>query len=373
MKKNIAILGVNNTIGIKAVDFFKNNSNKYNLYALSYDDSSENLDLFVSQIKELSPKRVFVENKKDADYILSKIKDLDIYIGSDNFPSFVSSSEIDEVVSALTGISSVKKILSSVYEFKDITLLNTSPLLYCGRIIINEVKSKGVNLNIFSYPVYSLDFINKAKNKSSILEIQLFSKKSEKEKISISDFKTRTDFIKKYYSINKIRLVNDMYLLHYIYNFSQNQFTFINQTEKIVNTNIKFSNGTNIIFAATLNINSIFNYYFLDKEHILDKDIISEKEITVSFSKIKTSSEKFLDLGLYALNKGGSSPIIYFITIETLLNKIYSSEIKENIDIYKITKDLIEDKSLYDKFPDLSSVYAIEQLILKKIENYKSS
>ena len=37
MKKNIVILGSNNDLGNKALDFFLNNSNKFNIFGLSYE------------------------------------------------------------------------------------------------------------------------------------------------------------------------------------------------------------------------------------------------------------------------------------------------------------------------------------------------
>jgi 1-deoxy-D-xylulose 5-phosphate reductoisomerase len=366
MKKNIVILGSNNLIGVKAIDFFKNNLNKYKIIGLSYDSKINNIDLFILQIKELNPKRVFVVNQKDAEYIESKVK-VDIFCNHDNFTEFIKFSQINEVVSAISGIASVKKILSSIYEFKDITLLNTSPLLYCGKIIVNEAKSKGVNLNIFSYPVYSLDFFKNFKNISDIDKIYLFSKKRNNTAISINNFNNYISYLKEFYSLNKIRLVNDMFLINYIYDISPGDFSFYSQSSKIININLKFINGTSIIFASVLNLESMFNYYFLKLDKIEKKDILDKNEISLSFKKIDISKEKYLDLGVSALKRGGSCPIIYYITIETLLNLIYTRKIKEKIDIFSILKEFVEDKSLYNKYPDLDSVCAIEETIIKKI------
>lgn len=371
MKKNIVLLGSNNSIGIEALKYFKENSNKFIVYGLSYDFKEKNLDYFISQIKEIKPKIIYIDNKDDFDYIKSKVEDdlFNFYISEDNFSVFIKPFEIDEVVSSLSGISSVKKILSSVYEFKDITLLNTSPLLYCGKIIVNEVKSKGVSLKVFSYPLYSLDFISKANNLKYIQKINLFSKSKNKDKnIKKNDYRDIQSYLKKFYSANKIRLVNDMFLINYIYDISPNQFGFYEQSKKIVNLDIKFNNGTSVVFAANLNLKSIFNYYYLDTENLLDKDLVDDTEkLSLTFSKINLKDERYLDLGVTALLKGGSLPIVYYITIELILDLIYNNKIKENVNIYNILKESIEDKSLYSKFPDLSSICSIEKKIYNKI------
>jgi hypothetical protein len=338
MIRNISLLGSNNDIGIKAINFFKSNKNNFNIYSISYDSRSDNLDFFISQIKDINPKKIFVPLKEDAKYIESKIK-IEIFSGSDNFPDFIKSSDIDEVVSSLSGISSVKKILSSIYEYKDITLLNTSPLLYCGKIIINEVRSKGVKLNVFSYPVYSLDFIFKTLNTKSIKSINLFTNKKEKNDfVSIDDSKNFISYLKKYYSQNNIRLVNDMFIINYIYNISIDSFSFFTQSKKVLNLEANFINGTSILFKSNLNIDSIFNYYFLENNFLENNPKKDNDEFSISFKQINFVKDKFLSLGLEALKKGGSYPIIYYISIETLLNYIYKRKIKENINIYKITK-----------------------------------
>lgn len=371
MKKNIIILGSNNNIGSKAIDYFLEHENKFLIYGLSFDSKTKNIDKFILQVKKLEPKRVYVLNKSDFDYIESKIDNysIELFYGEDKFLDFIKVPEIDEIVSALSGISSVKKILSAIYEFKDITLLNTSPLLYCGRIIVNEVRSKGVNLKIFSYPLYSLDFLSKLNKLENVYKIALFSKKSDqKEKLDISDYKDNLSYLKKFYSLNRIRLVNDMFLINYLYNVDSTQFSFYEQSKKLINIDVKFNNGTSIIFAANLNINSIFNYYYLNNSNNLEKDVFNEKDIiNISFSKLDLNKEKFLELGIYSLNRGGSVPIIYYITIELLLNLIYNREIKQNINIYAILKEFIEDKSLYSKYPDLSSVCSIEEKIKLEI------
>lgn len=367
MKKNIVILGSNNSLGVQAINFFKKNLNKYFIYGISYDNNVDNINLFINQIKELKPKKIFLTQQNDAEHIKAKI-DVEIIQGFDNFTNFISNKKIDEVISSLSGIFSVKYILSSIYEYKDITLLNTSPLLYNGKIIINEIKSKGIDLKIFSYPLYSLDFINKSLNKRLIDEIQLFSVMKKNQELTFTDFKTTDEYFKYFFSVNKIRLVIDMFLLHYMYDFPANKFSFMNQSKKLMNANIKYQNGTNIYFAAKLNLTSIFNYYYLGKNNVQEKNL-EETKINVNFTKITPNSEKYLDLGIKALEKGGSMIFVYYYSITYLLNEFVNKKIKEKV-IYEITKNLIEDKTLYHKYPDLSTISAIENSIVKKINSF---
>jgi 1-deoxy-D-xylulose 5-phosphate reductoisomerase len=364
MIKNIVILGSNNDLGNKSFDFFKS-CNKYKIIGLSFDSKLDNIDFFLNQINEINPKRIFLPNKEYVSIIESK-SNAELFVGQENYPIFIKSTEIDHVISALSGITSVKKILSSIYEYKDITLLNTSPLLYSGKIIINEAKSKAVKLNIFSYSVYSLNFLGNLNVIDKIKKINLFSNKKSKD-IDIFDYKNYILFLKDFYSKNKIRLVNDMFLIYYLYDIPYHMFDFYQQTEKFSNISVNFNNGTSILFNSNLDINSIFNYYFLNNK----KDENSSSQTffkNISFSKIDLRSEKYLQLGLFCTEKGGSYPIVYYITVELLSNYIYNGKIsfKEN-DIYSILKEIVEDKALFKKYPDLSSVISIEEQIIKRL------
>lgn len=367
MIKNIAILGSNNDLGDKAFNFF-NSSSKYKIIALTFDSKLDNIDFFLKQIEIINPKRIFLANKKYQEIVESKTK-AELFVGQENYPNFIKTREIDHVISALSGITSVKKILSSIYEYKDVTLVNTSPLLYSGKIIINEAKSKAVKLNLFSYPVYSLDFIDKLNIVDKIVKISLFSNKKNKD-IDVYDYKNYISFLKDFYSKNKIRLANDIFLIYYLYDISFHSFDFYEQSEKFLNISINFNNGTSILFNSNLNIDSIFNYYFSDNNR-KDEGFISQEYFKkINFSKIDINLEKYLNLGIFCIEKGGSYPIVYYITIELISNYIYNRKIDlDKYDVYSILEEIVKDKTLFKKYPDLSSVISIEERIIKKLDS----
>jgi 1-deoxy-D-xylulose 5-phosphate reductoisomerase len=370
MKKNIVILGSNNILGVKALDFFKKYPNKFNIYGLSYDSNSNNIDLFIEQINLLNPISVYVEDKESKDKILNEIDysiEFSIYCGFDEFNKFISIIDIDEILCSLYGIDSVKKILSIIHEFKDVTLLNTSPLLYSGKIIPMEAESKGVKLNVFSYPVYSLDQIFKFKNKDDIYKLTLFSLKRDITKhIDPIDYESSIEYIKDFYSINKLRVVNDLFIIYYLYDISLNKINFYNQSKQLLNVSVKFKDGSNFIHSASLKINSIFNYYFLENYNI-NNEIPEDNHLLLKLDKININDYRFLKLGIDALNKGSMSPIIFYIASEIMLRLIYHKKLKKNASIYNVLKELLNNQEFYSKHPDFSVIYAVEDKIKKYI------
>jgi len=372
MIKNIVILGSNNKLGCSIISFFKNYSNIYSIYGLTYDSKRNNIDEFIEQVNTFNCKRIYVNNKTDAEYIESKVN-TKIFIGYESFIHFIKSTDIDEVVSTLSGIISVKKILSVIHEFKDLTLVNTSPLLYSGNIIPKEAISKGIKLNIVSYPAYS---INQFKNNRNILDIRrinLFTTFKKKKLLPSYEYDNLHDYIKAFYSINNIRILNDLFLCHYQYNIDPNNFNFFYQDKKLISIILEFKEGGSIIYSANKNLISIYNYYFLRNLNITIKDTDNFDYAKLSFKieKIDVSKERYLALGLSALKKGGSLPILFYIATESFIELLYNNKILKNIELYTVLKRVLDDPLLYKKYPDLSTIYAFENKINEiLINNY---
>ena len=371
MNKNIFILGSNNLLGITALNFLKNHLNKFVITGVSYDSTVNNLDLFIKQIKEFNIKTIYVDDANLIDIIESKVN-VKIYNSQSNFNKFIKENDVDDIFCSLAGIDSVKKILSVIHELKDVTLLNTSPILYSGRIIPLEAQSKGVKLRIFSYTAYSIDkylYLNRLNDINKIYIYTLKRKDSEK-KIDVFDFDNFSKFVKHFYSVNKIRVVNDLFLLNYIYNIPLNKISISQQSKRFVSLGINFSNGSSLLNIANQNIQSIFNYYFLDSSVDSNNNIgIKLDNFNVSFSKLDLSKEKYLKLGLDALERSGSIPIIYYITVETVTKLMYYNKLKKNVSLFKILKEIINIKELYSRHPDLSTIYSIENKVINFINS----
>ena len=107
MLKNIVILGSNNVLGIKAIDFFKRYSNKYKIYGISFDGSIDNLPYFIEQIKEIQPKAIFFENSSfEEDILKYGVFDCSVFLGNNHFINFIHPHLL--IYRLLNYISSIK-------------------------------------------------------------------------------------------------------------------------------------------------------------------------------------------------------------------------------------------------------------------------
>jgi len=379
MKKNIVILGSNSELSITIIDFFKKYNNKYNIVGITYDGSEDNLDLFLKQIKEINPKSIYVDKKEDFDLIQAKeISDnQNLFYGDDSFIKFLKSTEIDIVVSSLRGSSSIKKILSSIYEYKDITLLNSSPILYSGQVIVQEAKSKGVSLNICTYPIYSLAQFLRSRKIEDIYSLHFFSSKHKEETknkdLDPDDYDNYLKFVKKYNSINKTKVLYEAFLTYYLYNIPINKINFYEQSKSLISIAVQFKDGSNLLNTTNKDIENIFNYFFLDSDLLTKQNIPIYETLTISICKINLDDYKLLKLGVNALERKGSTPILFYITLDKLIEMIYGKTLKKGTDVSKVIEEIINDKEIYNKKLDLGSIYALEKRISDRLNEKYSN
>ncbi|GEM_PF-1375863 len=371
MKNTIVLLGSNTDLGIKIIELFLKYQNKFQIVGLTYDHTLNNLDLFLKQVKSLNPKSIYFDRQEDYKLISeNEFSDkVEVFCEEDSFIKFIRSTEIDIVVSSLRGSSCVKKILSSIHEHKDITLLDSAPLLYSGAIIVQEAKSRGVSLDVFTYQVFSLVQFLKARRTNDVYSLHFFSSKhNEKIKdIDPDNYKTYFEFIKKYNSLIKTKILFEAYLVNYIYNIPVSQMSFYEQNKPVISIAAQFKDGSNLLNMTSRNFESIFNYYFLDSDLLIDQKYIIYDSLTLSVNKIDINNFDLLKLGINALEKGGSTPILFYLALDKLTELMYTKKLKIGVDIYKIIENIITDKELYTKKPDLSFIYALDKKISTRL------
>jgi len=367
MRKDIVLLGSNTDLGIKIIELFLKYPNKFQIVGLTYDRTLNNQDVFLKQVKCLNPKSIYFDKLEDYKLIPeNEFSDkVDVFYEDESFIKFIKSTEIDIVVSSLRGGSCVKKILSSIHEYKDITILDSAPLLYSGAIIVQEAKSKGVSLNVFTYQVFSLVQFLKARRTNDVYSLHFFSSKhTEKVKdIDPEDYKTYFEFIKKYNSLIKTKILFEAYLVNYIYNIPISQMSFYEQSKPVISIAAQFKDGSNLLNMTSRNFESIFNYYFLDSDLLINQKYIIYDSLTLSVNKIDINNYELLKLGINALENGGSNPILFYLALDKLTELMYTKKLKIGTDIYKVIVEIISDKELHNKKPDLSFIYALDKKI----------
>ncbi len=134
MKKRIAILGSTGSIGTQTLDIVRNNSERFEVYALT---GNRNLDLLVQQAREFKPEAVCIADETLYTPLCEALSDLPVKVwaGADAIAEMVTLPSIDVVVAAMVGYAGLKPTMEAIRAGKTIALANKETLVVAGELI----------------------------------------------------------------------------------------------------------------------------------------------------------------------------------------------------------------------------------------------
>jgi len=74
-----------------------------------------------------------------------------------------------------------------------------------------------------------------------------------------------------------------------------------------------------------------------------------------------------LKLAISCLEKGGTLPVVYFLTIEIIKQGIYTNKLKDDIDIYNVLSEILSIPEMYNSSINLNVIYVLETKIKQTI------
>lgn len=141
-KKRIILLGSTGSIGTQTLDIVRENSESFEIVALT---CRNRIEILMEQIKEFAPKAVCVGNEESAAHISAAFPDIPVYVGNDGLKEIVKIDG-DIVLNALMGISGMSPTYEAIKTGKDIALANKETLVAGGSLIMKLVKEYGVKI-----------------------------------------------------------------------------------------------------------------------------------------------------------------------------------------------------------------------------------
>lgn len=134
MKKQIAILGSTGSIGRQALQVIEANSDLYEVYALTANNSVE---LLAEQARRFLPEAVVIANEQKYPILKEALKDVPVkvYAGRDAICQIVESGPIDLVLAAMVGYAGLLPTMHAIRAGKAIALANKETLVVAGELI----------------------------------------------------------------------------------------------------------------------------------------------------------------------------------------------------------------------------------------------
>jgi 1-deoxy-D-xylulose-5-phosphate reductoisomerase len=143
--KNITILGSTGSIGVSTLEIVAAHPDRFRVVAMT---AGKNLELFVRQIKQFTPRIAVVASTADVPRLKELCSGLDVTIlgGTEGLIAAATAYETEMVVAAIVGAAGLVPTAAAIRARKDIALANKETLVTAGHLFMDLVAEFGVRL-----------------------------------------------------------------------------------------------------------------------------------------------------------------------------------------------------------------------------------
>ncbi len=144
--KKIALLGSTGSIGVNALNVIRANPEKYKVVALA---AGKNIELLLKQIEDFRPMTVAVLDEALATELeerSGKGEKFEISFGTEGLVRIATLTEVDTVISAITGAAGLLPTYEAIKAGKQIALANKETMVMAGPLVLSEAEKHNVSI-----------------------------------------------------------------------------------------------------------------------------------------------------------------------------------------------------------------------------------
>lgn len=141
--KELAIFGSTGSIGCSTLNVVRRHRDRF---AVSILAAGRNLQRLIEQIREFTPRHVYIIEEKDAAVLKALFPGLDIYRGEDGMDKVSCLTDFDIGVSALVGVAGLRPTWNMIHNGKTVALANKEVLVAGGRLVMEAARKQGAAL-----------------------------------------------------------------------------------------------------------------------------------------------------------------------------------------------------------------------------------
>lgn len=145
--KKISILGSTGSIGTQSLEVVTENTDKFEVFALSCNSDYEKM---LEQIENFKPKYAVINKEEAFEKLLEAVKtknlDTEILLGMDGLVKVVSAKEVDIVLVSIVGNAALIPTVEAIKAKKRIALANKEVLVTSGKLIMELIKEHEVEI-----------------------------------------------------------------------------------------------------------------------------------------------------------------------------------------------------------------------------------
>ena len=344
--KNIILLGATGSIGESCLNVIRQNKKEFNLLGIGL---GSNLDKAQKIAQEFEPEHIFI-SESNLDNSHQLFRRYPRILNSENeLQQLIQDSNVDIVVSAISGFAGLKASYFAIDAGKTILVANKESIVAAGDILIPLAEAKNSNI----IPVDSEhnaihQCLPPYRNLDEVAKIIItasggpFKDKTFKElaEVSLQDaLKHPTWNMGTKITIDSATLVNkclELIEAHHLFQIPESKIEIVLHPQSIIHSMVTFIDGSTMAQLSNPNMEvPIANALGLGRRLPINFEPIHFSGLSFSFEPIPEGREVIFEIAREVCNQGGNLGVIFNAANEVAVESFINKNINF-VDIYRV-------------------------------------
>lgn len=370
--KRVTILGATGSIGTQTLDVISQNSDDFEVVALT---ASESVEKMAELIQRFCPSYAVMKNEEKAEELRKLLPNhsCEILYGMDGFVAVSTLPNVDVVVAAMVGMIGLRPVMEAIRAGKDIALANKETLVTAGHIIMPLAKEYGVSILPVDSEHSAIFQCLNGEKKSQIDTLFLTASggpfrhgtKEELEKVTVEQALMHPNWsMGAKITIDSATMINkglEMIEAKWLFDVDIDKIHVLVQPKSVIHSMVGFVDGAVMAQLGTPDMRLPIQYalYYPERNYLGGERLNFEALADIQFEKPNTDVLRGIPIAVGASRIGGS-----MLTAMNAANEYAVARfLKKDIAFLQIY-DMIEyamSKHQVIKHPDLSQILETER------------
>lgn len=370
--KRVTILGATGSIGTQTLDVISQNSDDFEVVALT---ASESVEKMAELIQRFCPSYAVMKNEEKAEELRKLLPNhsCEILYGMDGFVAVSTLPNVDVVVAAMVGMIGLRPVMEAIRAGRDIALANKETLVTAGHIIMPLAKEYGVSILPVDSEHSAIFQCLNGEKKSQIETLFLTASggpfrhgtKEELEKVTVEQALMHPNWsMGAKITIDSATMINkglEMIEAKWLFDVDIDKIHVLVQPKSVIHSMVGFVDGAVMAQLGTPDMRLPIQYalYYPERNYLGGERLNFEALANIQFEKPNTDVLRGIPIAVEASRIGGS-----MLTAMNAANEYAVARfLKKDIAFFQIY-DMIEyamSKHRVIKHPDLSQILETER------------
>ena len=367
--KKIFILGASGSIGENALSVIDSNKENFELVGISVNSNVEKANKI---IKKHNPKYIYINDKSAIENIL-KTEDTVICKDEKELSDIFNSSDVDIVISAISGFAGIKSTFHAAKSGKKILLANKESIVAGGSLLMETVRENNTELvPIDSEHNAIFQCLPESRSTQDVKQIVITASGGpfhgrnidELNNVGVQDALNHPNWeMGSKISIDSATLVNkclELIEACYLFDMDESFFELVIHPESIVHSIVTFNDGSSICQMSNPDMRvPIANAMSYDKRLSIPFKPIDFNNLKLNFESFPNDRAEIVNLAREAVREDNSKGIYFNAANEIAVENFLKKRITFR-QIYEVILRTFDLKEM-SKFSSIEDIFEIDQ------------